>query len=90
MLFISVADNCITGNNCQVTSVTRPEMSSLKIFCSVCLGFVEQEENKRENELKIDKKILENTLRRHFDDPSIKVGVSLNHSLILSQDSTLS
>ena len=49
-------------------------MTSLKMFCSVCLGFVEQEENKRENEFKIDKKIIETTLRRHFDDPSIKVG----------------
>ena len=49
-------------------------MTSLKMFCSVCLGFVEQEENKRENEFKIDKKIIETTLRSHFDDPSIKVG----------------
>ena len=58
----------------QVQQDQRSEMTSLKMFCSVCLGFVEQEENKRENEFKIDKKIIETTLRRHFDDPSIKVG----------------
>ena len=78
MLSILVAGNCIERNNCQVTSAARSEMTSLKMFCSVCLGFVEQEENKRENEFKIDKKIIETTLRRHFDDPSIKVGYYKN------------
>ena len=48
-------------------------MTSFKKFCSVCLGFVDPDENKPEVELQLDKKIIENTLRQHFDDPSIKV-----------------
>ena len=54
-------------------------MASFSRYLSACLGFVERDAGRQDTlemkdfDLKLDKRLVECALCRHFDDPSIKV-----------------